>query len=166
MSEATRCPVCDVMHGAPRWPSTRTVAWSDDCACSDAGLCVAHQYGHDDRTPERPPTPELSLRAEVEFERRRVEHAALLAKFAEYEALKAEVERLQDLFQRTHGVHHTWVDSRDKVAEYQRAKCLKAFSAWLREVHATGFPHETPEVLADAVDAGEFSVSLVTEGKP
>jgi hypothetical protein len=56
---------------------------------------VAHQYGHDDRIPERPPAPELSLRAEVEFERRRVEHAALLAKFAEYEALKAKVERLQ-----------------------------------------------------------------------
>lgn len=81
----------------------------------------------------------------------------------ECDEARAEVERLQDLFQRTHGVHHTWVDSRDKVAEDQRAKCLKAFSAWLREVHATGFPHETPEVLADAVDAGEFSVSLVTE---
>jgi hypothetical protein len=51
---------------------------------------VAHQYGHGDRIPQRPPAPELSLRAEVEFERRRVEHTALLAKFADYETLKKE----------------------------------------------------------------------------
>lgn len=90
MSDSPRCPVCDVLHGPPRWPSVRTVAWTDECACSDAGLCVSHQYGHNDRIPERPPAPELSLRAEVEFERRRVEHTALLMRFAEYAQLAKE----------------------------------------------------------------------------
>jgi hypothetical protein len=44
----------------------------------------------------------------------------------ERDEARAEVERLQDLFQRTHGVHHTWVDSRDKVAERQREACAEA----------------------------------------
>lgn len=35
----------------------------------------------------------------------------------------AEVERLERLFQQTHGVHHSWVDARHKVAERQREAC-------------------------------------------
>lgn len=51
------------------------------------------------------------------------------------------------------------------VAERQREADQKAFATWLREVHATGLPHETPEVLADAVDDGEVLTPLVTEGE-
>jgi len=42
------------------------------------------------------------------------------AEAAELVDLRAEVERLERLFQQTHGVHHTWVDSRHSVAERQR----------------------------------------------
>ena len=51
------------------------------------------------------------------------------------------------------------------VAERQREACCKALAAWLREVHATGLPHETPEALADAVDAGEVATPLVTDAE-
>lgn len=43
----------------------------------------------------------------------------------EVRKLEAEVERLERLFQQTHGVHHTWVDARHKVAERQREACAE-----------------------------------------
>lgn len=91
----------------------------------------------------------------------------------ERDEARAEVERLTKMLDVCSSVHGHNVKLHEErkqlrealrtVAERQREADRKAFAAWLREVHATGFPHETPEVLADAVDAGEFSVSLVTE---
>jgi hypothetical protein len=86
----------------------------------------------------------------------------------ERDEARAEVERLR-ANNEVQKVTITVLCSRHvlrRVAERQRDADIKAFVAWLREVHATGFPHKTPEVLADAVDAGEFYVPLVTEEKP
>lgn len=32
----------------------------------------------------------------------------------------------------------------------------RRIAAWLREVHETGLPHDTPEVLAGAIEDGEW----------
>lgn len=51
---------------------------------------------------------------------------ALRLALEERDEARAEVERLERLFQQTHGVHHTWVDARHKVAERQRTACAEA----------------------------------------
>lgn len=60
----------------------------------------------------------LDARAELE----RLELAAV----QELDEARAEVERLERLFQQTHGVHHSWVDARHKVAERQREACAES----------------------------------------
>lgn len=43
---------------------------------------------------------------------------------------ESETERLERLFQQTHGVHHTWVDARHKVAQAQREACALEIHRW------------------------------------
>lgn len=74
---------------------------------------------------------------------------------------RAEVERLERLFQQTHGVHHSWVDARHKVAERQREACAKAvLMQW--GAPEVGVPFTDREALA----AGVRTTPLVTEEKP
>lgn len=158
MSESQCCPVCDMRHGHPRWPSVRTTPWTDDCACSDYSHCMMHRYG-DEQPPKRPSQEVMTARAQAVFERACEDHAHLLARFTEYEQLKVEVERLRAQVQELWEAH----GDRECVAEAQRDADIKAFAAWLREVKATG-NHPPPSFsLADAVDIGEFCVPLVTE---
>lgn len=67
--------------------------------------------------------------------------------------LNAEVERLERLFQQTHGVHHTWVDARHKVAEAQREACAKV-----------AYLYADLNYDSDTVEAKVRATPLVTEG--
>lgn len=88
---------------------------------------------------------------------------AVTARTKERDEARAEVDRLRADLSYAGRERDRWMGQVVAVAERQREADRKAFAAWLREVHATGFPHETPEVLAGAVDAEEVTLPLVTE---
>ncbi len=84
------CPLCGVLLDKPR-PSVRTTAWSDYCACSDHGRCVAHQMMG--VPPSRPSEEAMLVRAEVAAKRRYGKWEATNKAFDEYQTIKEVLNR-------------------------------------------------------------------------
>lgn len=91
--------------------------------------------------------------------------AALAKMERERDEARAEVERLQDLFQRTHGVHHTWVDAADKIAKRQREACADVVRELLDEEECD-CPPEWPRCGLHRAALRLRATPLVTEGEP
>ena len=65
--EATECPTCGWTWRAPLL-SYLCVSWTDDCACSDRTMCVAHQ-ADPLAAPNRPDPAIMTARATAQHER-------------------------------------------------------------------------------------------------
>ena len=82
------CPTCGVVKLEPKWPSSKTVTWTDECACSSYGYCVYHRY-NDDR-PKEPSDDSLTARAQAKFD-------SDVTKFEDYEQSFDAVRAYLDL---------------------------------------------------------------------
>ena len=89
------CPLCSRTHPQPveHVPST---PWTDDCACTDQGRCVAHQIDPDD-APSRPSDEKMRARAAQRIAEDRVKWRAFRDRLNSAENLVQKFEALEDL---------------------------------------------------------------------
>lgn len=91
--KAQECACCGVTQMPPRWPSTRTQAWSDACACSDYSLCAFHRL-EPTTAPKRPTADVLIEGATTSYRKQAVEFARKWARIGSDLQLKVLVEEL------------------------------------------------------------------------
>ena len=89
------CPLCSRTHPQPveHVPST---PWTDDCACTDQGRCVAHQV-NPDNAPVRPSDEKMRARAAQRIARDKVRWRALKDHLKQAEDWVSKLEALQGL---------------------------------------------------------------------
>jgi len=86
------CPVCQRVILKPRPPLLRSVPWGE-CACTDDGPCVAHQFDAADM-PKRPDPKVLAKRAQDEHAHRTARYEDTKRRVAAYEKLRRERDAL------------------------------------------------------------------------
>lgn len=77
-----RCPLCGTWRPEPR-PHYGSTSWSDNCACSDLGPCVAHEFNPED-SPSRPSDHDIEIRAEKKTQHERERWKNLMKRFEDY----------------------------------------------------------------------------------
>lgn len=156
------CPLCDMVRFEPM-TSTRSVSWSADCACSDAGRCAYHNYNPED-APYRPSKAELLARAERYNESQKQDFQELKKKVDSYHSLMEEVETLRasldDANRRLDGFMVASKMAQELVAKRQREACAKEAEG----VDCRGHGMDADEVgTRDACVDAVRATPLVTE---
>jgi hypothetical protein len=86
------CPTCGVTKIEPKWPSPKTVTWTDDCACSSYEYCLYHRYNEE--RPQEPSSEVLKARAQTKFDS---DVAAFKKKEHLFESTRSYVEFAPDM---------------------------------------------------------------------
>ena len=136
------------MRGIGKVSADEIEAVIEKAGCVTEGVNTLTHCEHDGRAFPRP-CPICALHEAVAAHDKTISELVRLR--CERDEARAEVGRLERLFQQTHGVHHTWVDARHKVAERQREACADYLRHWAYDDHALSRVRATP---------------LVTEGEP
>lgn len=163
--DRVECPLCYRVSFEPQ-TSIRSVSWSMDCACSDAGRCAFHNYQPDD-APDRPSDTELLARAKQYNESEKEDFENLKKKVEFYHSIMEEVGTLRasldDANWRLEGFVTASKMAQELVAKRQREETLKAAYYALKAALGKG---EHQKILGDVIDKLREEVPLVTEEEP
>lgn len=91
-SRRISCPVCGTTRLKPS-PHVPTTPWSSDCACCDAGRCVAHRYNPDDM-PKRPDDLKMEQLAHMRAQNKIASYERDAEIFASISNVKSKHEEL------------------------------------------------------------------------